>query len=221
MSTGKQQLSTRQWIIGKISMLKGTALLVRAEENQCVLCLLLTELWDAKTGIQVILLAAVLSSENFVQNTTRGRVFLPCSQAHQIPSSPVTPNRTAVWATGLYCHEKHCFVSVLWPLKEMGCMTSWVSQSLQKKKKLFTQCKTDSLLSSWSNSKQHLVTFTKNENFLRGMFCFKRPRIPNAFIYGTEKPALFCVSLWFRWEWTRSARQAPSFCWCYQKHVLS
>lgn len=37
-------------------------------------------------------------------------------------------------------------------------MTSRVSQSLQeKKKKLFTQYKTDNLLSSWSNSKQHPI----------------------------------------------------------------
>lgn len=114
-------------------MPKGMALLVKDDGNQCFPCLLLAELWDAKTGIQVILLAAVLSSENFVENTTKGKVFLSCSQAHQIPSSPVTLSRAAVWAAGLCCHEKHCFVSILWSLKEMGHMTSWVSQSVQKK----------------------------------------------------------------------------------------
>lgn len=153
----EQQLLTRQWIVGKINMPKGITLLMRADENKCFLCFLLAELWDAKTGVQVILLAAVLSSENFVQNTTEGRVFLLCSQAHQTPSSPVTPSRAAVWAARLCCHEQHCSVSILWPLKEMGHMTSWVSQSLQEKKKLFTQYKTDSLLSSWSNSKQHPI----------------------------------------------------------------
>lgn len=45
---------------------KRITLLMRADENKCFLCLLLAELRDAKTGIQVILLAAVLSSENFM-----------------------------------------------------------------------------------------------------------------------------------------------------------
>lgn len=155
--------------------------------------------------------------------------YITCSSLLQNYYSSLIRKLCAQLKGGCFCrtprltkyqaHQSHFIRAAAWavlPWETLLCKHSLITEgsgtydilSQYRKKKLFTRCKTDRALSSWSNSKQHpIIEFLPQmKTFSEVWFFFKRTRSPNALIYGNEKHPLFHVSLWFCWEWTRSAR---------------